>query len=309
MKLSLAIPDLVSSSYFPALAAVRLGFFQREGLDVTLQHVFPVPACFEALSAKQVDMVVTSAHGPLWAFPRWQGCKVLCSVSQGMYWFLVVRKELSVRKGNLHDLKGLYLAAAPGVATGLEQLFRAARIDPESEHIRIKLPPNGIPQGQSFGVAAADACMRGEVDGFWANGMAAELAVSSGIARCVLDVRRGDGPAEAFHFTQPALMVRDTLVESQPNACRGAIRAIRAAHDALRTDVSLANQVARDLFPPRESALIERLIERDLPYYSTRVEPSLIEGMNAFCIRAGLMEPPNVPMKDIVATQFADEWR
>ena len=131
MKLSLAIPDLVSSSYFPALAAVRLGFFQREGLDVALQHVFPVPACFEALSAKQVDMVVTSAHGPLWAFPRWQGCKVLCSVSQGMYWFLVVRKELSVRKGNLHDLKGLYLAAAPGVATGLEQLFRAARIDPE----------------------------------------------------------------------------------------------------------------------------------------------------------------------------------
>ena len=151
--------------------------------------------------------------------------------------------------------------------------------------------------------------MRGEVDGFWANGMAAELAVSSGIARCVLDVRRGDGPAEAFHFTQPVLMVRDTLVESQPNACRGAIRAIRAAHDALRTDVSLANQVARDLFPPRESALIERLIERDLPYYSTRVEPSLIEGMNAFCIRAGLMEPPNVPMDDIVATRFADEWR
>ena len=83
---------------------------------------------------------------------------MLCSVSQGMYWFLVVRKELSVRKGNLHDLKGLYLAAAPGVATGLEQLFRSARIDPKAERIRIDLPPNGIPQGQSFGVAAADAC-------------------------------------------------------------------------------------------------------------------------------------------------------
>ena len=139
--------------------------------------------------------------------------------------------------------------------------------------------------------------------------MAAELAVSSGIARCVLDVRRGSGPTEAFHFTQPALMVRDTLVESQPNACRGAIRAIRAAHHALRTDVSLANQVAHDLFPARESALIERLVERDLPYYSTRVEPKFIEGMNAFCLRAGLLEPPRVSMDDFVATQFADEWR
>jgi NitT/TauT family transport system substrate-binding protein len=27
----LAIPDLISNSYFPALAAAELGFFEREG--------------------------------------------------------------------------------------------------------------------------------------------------------------------------------------------------------------------------------------------------------------------------------------
>jgi NitT/TauT family transport system substrate-binding protein len=33
--MKIAVPDMISPSYFPALAAVELGFFQREGLDVT----------------------------------------------------------------------------------------------------------------------------------------------------------------------------------------------------------------------------------------------------------------------------------
>ena len=34
----LAIPDLISNSYFPALAAAELGFFQREGIEVCLLY-------------------------------------------------------------------------------------------------------------------------------------------------------------------------------------------------------------------------------------------------------------------------------
>ena len=32
--MKLAVPDLISNSYFPAVAAVDLGFFKAEGLDV-----------------------------------------------------------------------------------------------------------------------------------------------------------------------------------------------------------------------------------------------------------------------------------
>ena len=31
--MKLAIPDLISPSYFPAIAAVELGFFKKEGID------------------------------------------------------------------------------------------------------------------------------------------------------------------------------------------------------------------------------------------------------------------------------------
>jgi len=47
----------------------------------------------------------------------------------------------------------------------------------------------------NFGLNAARALEHGLIDGFWANGMAAEIAVRKGIGSVVLDVRRGDGPA------------------------------------------------------------------------------------------------------------------
>jgi len=40
----LAVPDLISNSYFPAAAAVELGLFAREGLDVAIELIFPAPS-------------------------------------------------------------------------------------------------------------------------------------------------------------------------------------------------------------------------------------------------------------------------
>ena len=308
MRLRLGLPDLVSNSYFPALAAHHLGFFEAAGLEVTIEHIFPVPACFESLRRGDIELVATSAHGPLWAFPRWQGAKILCSLSQGMYWFLVVRADLPISKGDVHGLAGLRLAAAPGVETGLRQLLEVSGVDPQSHGIEIGLPPRGIPTGGSFGVAAADALVRGEVDGFWANGMAAEVAISSGLAKCVLDVRRGDGPAGAFHFTQPALMTTDMFIAEHRDAAAAAVQAIVATHAAIREDTSFASAIGDALFPVREAALIERLVVRDLPYYDATVHTALIEGMNGFAKRAGLLTGSPVPYTDIVAVEFAPYW-
>ena len=47
--MKIAVPDLISNSYFPAIAAAELGFFQDEGLDVQLDLVFPVPQTMAAL--------------------------------------------------------------------------------------------------------------------------------------------------------------------------------------------------------------------------------------------------------------------
>ena len=47
--MKLAVPDLVSPSYFPVVAAVELGFFGAEGLDIDLELLFPIDAAYRAL--------------------------------------------------------------------------------------------------------------------------------------------------------------------------------------------------------------------------------------------------------------------
>ena len=79
----LAIPDLISNSYFPALAAAELGFFAREGLDVTAELIFPVDRAYEALRDGEIDFVGGAAHGALAAFPRWRGVKLLGALGAG----------------------------------------------------------------------------------------------------------------------------------------------------------------------------------------------------------------------------------
>ena len=77
--LRVAVPDLVSPSYFPAIAAVELGFFEREGLDATIELLFPVTRTYEELRDGRLDFVAGAAHAPLYAFRNWEGCKLLAA--------------------------------------------------------------------------------------------------------------------------------------------------------------------------------------------------------------------------------------
>src|SRR5260221_6159351 len=125
----LAVPDMISNSYFPVIAAIELGFFKQEGLDVALELIFPVDKAYAALRDGAVDFVGGSAHSALAAFPQWQGVKLLCAQAQGMYWFLVMHADFGARRGDVGIVKGRRIGAAPWVAMGLRGLLASAGID------------------------------------------------------------------------------------------------------------------------------------------------------------------------------------
>ena len=109
----IAVPDLVSNSYFPAIAAIALDFFAKEGLDAQHRLIFPNYKGYEALRDGEVDFVAGPAHVILLAFPEWQGAKLLAALSQGMYWMLVMRADLDIEPGDVHAVKGKTIGAAP----------------------------------------------------------------------------------------------------------------------------------------------------------------------------------------------------
>ena len=299
--MKLAVPDMISNSYFPAIAAIELGFFKKEGLDVELELIFPVDKAYAALRSGAVDFVGGSAHSALAAFPRWEGVKLLCAQAQGMYWFLVMHKDLGARRGDLEIVKGRSIGAAPWVDMGLRRLLIEAGFNLDRDRVKIAPVPGATGQSVNFGLTAARALEDRKIDGFWTNGMGAEVAVRRGVGTIVLDVRRGDGPKACFNFTMASIATSDRLIERSPTAAPAAIRAIAGAHAALKEDVTLATRIGRKLFPPTEAELIAELIKRDLPYYDTRISRDFVAGMNRFARDVGILSG-DVPYEKIVAT-------
>jgi NitT/TauT family transport system substrate-binding protein len=310
--MKLAIPDLISNSYFPALAAAELGFFAREGIEVSAELIYPVDRAYEALRDGAVDFVGGAAHGALAGFSEWRGVKLLGALAQGMYWFLVMRAELGIARGDLAALRGRRIGAAPWVEMGLRGLLSAAGLDPRRNDIRIGPVPGATGSSVNFGLTAAEALAKGAIDGFWANGMATELAVTSGVGSIVLDVRRGapgrdGGPAGCFDYTMPVLATTDRLIERSPDVAAAALRALVATQNALKADASRATEVGEKRFPPRETALIAGIISRDLPFYDAAISERSVTAINRFAISMSVLDE-DVPYADIVATRFSHLW-
>jgi NitT/TauT family transport system substrate-binding protein len=306
MPLRVAIPDMVSPSYFPAIAAVELGFFKKEGLDATIELLFPVTKTYEALRDGVVDFVGGAAHAPLYAFKNWAGCKITCALSQHMYWFLIVRKDLNAKRGDLTALKGLRIGAAPGPVDGLKRMLTEVGIDPERD-VKIGPVPGSAGAGVSFGVAAAKALEEGKLDGFWANGMGAEVAIQSGIGSMLLDARRGDGPKGALDYTFAAFVATQARIDKEPEVVAAATRAIIAAQRALKADPSSATAAARKHFPAFETGLIAELIRRDAPFYDPAISEAKIDALNAFGRNMGLLTGPSA-YDQVVAMQYRKLW-
>ena len=294
--LRVAIPDLISPSYFPAIAAVELGFFRKEGFDAKLELLYPVTKTYEALRDGQLDFVGGASHAVLYAFKDWNGGKLLCALAQNMYWFLVVRADLKPKRGDLSVVKGLKIGAAPGPVDGLKRMLQVAGVD------GVQLGPvPGFATGNtvSFGLMAAKALEERRIDGFWANGMGAEVAVRGGYGALVVDARR-DGPEEAKGYTFPALVTSEKVLRENPEAAAAAVRAVQAAQTTLRQDPARATEVGKKLFPPTEASLIAELIRRDAPFYDPSISKTTVESMNRFARDMGLLSSP-VPYEKVVA--------
>jgi NitT/TauT family transport system substrate-binding protein len=306
VQLRIAAVDLISNTCFPALAADELGFYKAEGLDARIELVAMLGATKALRDGSADAMVAGSVHDVLTEFPDWRGAKIVVALSQGTPWLLVVRADLAAKRGDINAVRGLRLTAAEGPDLALKQMLIGAGIDP-SHDLQIVELPGAKSRDVSFGVFAARALEAGQIDGFWANAMGGETAVSRGAGKILVDVRRGDDPDEVRYFTFAGMATTDNFVEREPEAIAAAVRAIVKAQKALRNDPSLAQDVGRRKFPKDAAELIARVVERDVPFYNPVISEEAVAKMNRFAQSVGHLSGP-VPYANVVAIQFRELW-
>ena len=303
----IAAADLVSNTCFPALAADELGFFKAEGLDAHIELVAALGATKALRNGSADAMIAGSVHDVLTEFPRWEGAKLVVALSQGTPWLLVVRADLAAQRGDINAVKGLRLTAAEGPDLALKQMLMDAKIDPGRD-LKIVELPGAKARDVSFGVFAARALEAGQIDGFWANAVGSETAVRRGGGKILIDVRRGDDPAEVRRFTFAGLATTEALIERDPECVAAAVRAIVKTQRALRAEPALAAEVGRRKFPAEAAELITTIVARDAPFYDPVISEEAVAGLNRFAQSIGHLPGP-VPYEQVVAVRFRELWR
>ena len=300
----ITVADAISPSYFVAIAAVQLGFFKAEGVD--MEFVFPPADPSQALRDGVVDFYGGSPYTGLHAFPGWRGGVLLCALSHYTYWFLAVRSDLQCERGDVSAVKGLRLSASALPGLSMKRLLEEAGIDLQHDNVRIVAPPRRTSPNWAWD--GVDVLEQGVADGYWGNGLRADLGVKRGLAKILLDVRRGDGPPAARHWTFPALVTTERLVKERPDLAAGAVRAIVKTQRALRADPQLAAGAAQRLFPAEEAGLIAFEMARDAPFFDATITEEMIAQASRFAREMGVLEG-DVRYGEVVATQFAPLWR
>lgn len=300
------VVDLGLPSYFVLTAAVELGFFEQEGVPTS--HVEGSLTGPNEIKNGSLHFLGGPAYSGLRAFPAFEGAKLLCALSQYSYWFLGIRADLDIKRGDIGALRGLRIASGGGEPSlGLRHLLRESGIDVEGNEVRL-VPSPSVGRNQTFRGNDGVVALRQDIaDAFWGNGMRLAMGVKSELAKLHIDLRRGDGPPEARWYNFPALLASERLIKERPDIAAGAIRAIVKTQKALRANPSLAGNVGRKVFPPEEAELITELVERDAPFYDAHISHKAVAGLNRFCIATGLLSEP-IPYDKMVATRFSQLW-
>ena len=304
----LVVADLDSPSYFVATAAVELGYFREEGIDAELERAYGALNGPERLRNGEIHFLGGPAYMATRAFPGWKGAKLLCALAQYSYWFLAVRADLDVRRGDLSALKGLRISSSTAFPdTGLRHLLRQAGIDLQRDRVSIVPLPGTRDEHLKYRVGV-DALAQKIADAYWGNGMRLAIGEQLGVAKVHLDLRRGDGPPGARFYNFPALTTTERLIEEQPQIAAAAVRAIVKTQKALAADPSRATAIGKRLFAPEAASLIAGLIARDMPFYDATISAEAVDGINKFALANGLLTQPLL-YDGLVASQFRQLWK
>lgn len=301
----LMVADVDSPSYFVATAAVKLGFFKKEGVDIEFIPEYGAKHGPEQLRDGAIHFFGGPAFAATRAFPAWKGAKLLCALAQHSYWFMGLRKDIEIARGDVKALKGLRISSSFAFPrTALRHMLVEAGLDMDHDEVRIlqSLPV----EAEWHSRDGVKAIQENYADGFWGNGMRLALAEKAGLAKVHLDLRRGDGPPGARSYNFAALTTTDTLIEKEPEVAAAAVRAIVATQKALQADPSLAKKVGDELFPGDEADLMPTLVARDAPFYDATITPEAVDGLNTFAMANGLIEQP-LAYEQIV--RFSPHWK
>ncbi|MDX6806171.1 ABC transporter substrate-binding protein [Terrihabitans rhizophilus] len=291
----------------PILIGQKKGFFEKEGLNVTVDYFAGGVPATAALIGGSVQFIDAAFENNIKAVKKGQPIVSILGLQSEFAGALVARTDVVEKLGDKLDassLKGLRVGtlARGGFADVSTRYIAAdAGLDPEKD---IELVPI---KGADRQLTAGEA---GEIDAAFVMEPWNVIAEDSGKWRYVVDLTKGEGPDSFRGIGYTTLQTSsDYLVKNRETADK-VVRAVVASLNFI-TDPANLDETAKLADAEYGSPGIEIMkasLQRQANTFSPVLQPSYLEKTGQLLLKTGSVEAPLPAFRTVVDTSFAPLW-
>jgi len=291
----------------PVLVAKEKGFFEKEGLTVTIDY-FPggVPAT-AALIGGSVQFIDAAFENNIKAVKQGQPIVSIMNLQSGFAGAVITRKDVLAdreTKTGAESLKGLRIGtlARGGFAdVSTRYIVKEADLDPDKD---VQLIPI---KGADRQIAAGEA---DQIDSAFVMEPWNVIAVESGTWNYAIDLTSGEGPALFNGLTYTSLQTTKDYLESNPETAEKTVRALGAALKYLVDEANI-DEVARIADKEYGAPGVE-IMKASLKRQAKTFTPVLTEEGAAktaeLLLESGSIEAPVPSFAETVDQRFSGLW-
>ena len=251
--------------YLPLTIAERKGFFEEEGLNVTISDFKGGSQSLQALIGGSVDVVTGAYEHTIRMQTKGQDIRAVIELGRFPGIVLAVKKEHEGKIKSAGDLKGMKIGVtAPGSSTNnfVQYLLAKDGVGPD----------DAAYIGVGASATAVAAVKRGEIDALSNLDPVISTLTRDGDVFILADSRTEEGMKEIFGATNlPAavLYTKGEFIENNPNTTQALVNALYKAVKWLET-ASVDDVVATvpEEYYLNDETLYREALKNSLPTYS-----------------------------------------
>ena len=256
-EVSIALPA-IGIQTLALHTALEGGFFERHGLEVTLETLGTPMDVMRAVRMGRSDLAVVPPHQVVFSLSSPRPLVAIGAVGGRTPLNVVIATEAAAQRGltvdssleeRLRGLEGLRLAHPPGLfgINTANAVVEAAGLDPAQDVVLV--PTAGQDQ--------AGALREGLIDAFVGHHPYLEEAIVGGTAMMLIHLTGGELPSIGG-FPNQVLAVTPDAVSGNAEVLGAVLAALQDAQQAIREDPAVAAQALAAAFPGLSGPVLEQ---------------------------------------------------
>lgn len=291
----------------PILIAKEKGFFEKEGLNVTIDYFGGGVPATAALIGGSVQFIDAAFENNIKAVKQGQPIVSIVNLQSGFAGAIVTRsdvlaeREIKTGGKSLEGLRIGTLARGGFADVSTRYIVKDAALDPDKD---VELIPI---KGADRQIAAGEA---DQIDSAFVMEPWNVIAVESGAWNYAIDLTAGEGPALFNGLTYTSLQTTKSYLDSNPEISEKAVRAVVTAltyivHEANIDDVA---KIADAEYGSPGLDIMKTSLERQAKTFTPVLTEDGAAKTAELLMESGSIEAPVPAFAETVDLRFKDLW-